>query len=223
MKRLMIVAAVIAGMLLLSACAASRQAYYDANTKAAKANALAVKAKFDALATASAKCQTDGCAGMAMMGIAMTETPQAQAIRQYRAEGWQLVGLADTAIRMGANAYSEDSRNDLFGGIFKAFAANGGDHSIRIDQSNHSNNSINDSGNDSSDNSQTGPTNSFNEDNDTDDDIAIEVDGALINESQDVNVEQGPGDQQSPPTTIIDDSGDCRDTATCTPTEQPEG
>lgn len=143
MKRLITITLALAGVLLLSACAASRQAYYDANTKAAEANALAVKAKFDALAAASANCQTEGCTGMALMGIAMTETPQAQAIRQYRSEGWQLVGLGERALALGFQAWSEDSRNDLFGGLFEAFSNNAGDRSIRIDQSDHSNNSTN--------------------------------------------------------------------------------
>ena len=67
--------AVLFAILLTAGCAASRQAYYDANAKASEANALAVKAKFDALAAAAANCDTEGCSGMALMGIALTETP----------------------------------------------------------------------------------------------------------------------------------------------------
>ena len=220
MKRLMIVLA-MACALLLTACAASRQAYYDANTKAAEANALAVKAKFDALAAASANCQTEGCTGMALMGIAMTETPQAQAIRQYRSEGWQLVGLGERALALGFQAWSEDSRNDLFGGLFEAFSNNAGDRSQHFDYSDHSatDNSVSISDSYNADNDVSGDTisDSFNGDR-----IGRDVIGGDRTDNSGVI---GDGNRiESPGPIDNSDPGDDCSGESCNPsTEQPEG
>ena len=217
MKRFLMVSAVIAGMLLLSACAASRQAYYDADAKAAEANALAVKAKFDALAAAAANCDTEGCSGMAMMGIALTETPRAQAIPQYSEPWLRALQFGERAISIGANVYGQKIQADALIGLAGVVSENAGDRSQRFDYSDHSTTNVDNSvaiaDSYNSDDDTSGDTDSNNTDTD--------VSGVIVADSTDTAVETGAGDQ-SVKNPDSSNPGNCDGVETCNPVTNPE-
>ena len=215
MKRLMIVLA-LACALLLTACAASRQAYYDANAKAAEANALAVKAKFDALAAAAAKCDTEGCSGMAMMGIALTETPRAQAIPQYSEPWLRALQFGERAISIGANVYGQKIQADALIGLAGVVSDNAGDRSQSFDYSDHSTTNVDNS---------VAIADSYNSDNDTSGDTDsnntdVDVSGVIVADSTDVAIETGAGDQ-SVKNPDSSNPGNCDGVETCNPVTTP--
>lgn len=128
----------IAAILLTAGCAASRQAYYDAASNAAAANASASKAQFDALAVAAEKCSTDSCAGMAMMGIALTRPPEAQAPAQYIEPGLRILGTVDRVIGAGGQILGEKFRMQGMVDLVETVSTNSGDRSQHFDYSDHS-------------------------------------------------------------------------------------
>ena len=205
----------IAAILLMAGCAASRQAYYDANTKAAEANALAVKAKFDALAAAAANCDTEGCSGMAMMGIALTETPRAQAIPQYSEPWLRALQFGERAISIGGNVYGQKIQADALIGLAGVVSENAGDRSQRFDYSDHSTTNVDNS---------VAIADSYNSDDDTSGDTDsnnTDVSGVIVADSTDVAVETGEGDQ-SVKNPDSSNPGNCDGVNTCNPVTNPQ-
>lgn len=142
MKRLMIVLA-MACALLLTACAASRKDFYDAQNDYREQVSARDAAKAAALQTAAAGCADDSCriaiAGFA--ALARGETLAAPA--QYRSEGSAVLNLVDRALGIGGSAYGARMNRDTLVGIASIVADSAGDRSTHsfIDNSDHSDNS----------------------------------------------------------------------------------
>lgn len=217
MKRLMIVLA-LACALLLTACAASRKDFYDAQNDYREQVAARDAAKAAALQTAAAGCADDSCriaiAGFA--ALARGETLAAPA--QYRSEGAAVLNLVDRALGIGGSAYGARMNRDTLVGIASIVADSAGDRSTHsfIDQSDHSDNS-------------TSIVDSYNSDDDTSGDtIADSYNGDHIGrdviggDRTDNSGVIGDGNRFESPGPISDDGNDCSGSS-CNPTEQPEG
>ena len=142
MKRLMIVLA-LACALLLTACAASRKDFYDAQNDYREQVAARDAAKAAALQTAAAGCADDSCR-IATAGFAALARGEALAApAQYRSEGAAVLNLVDRALGIGGSAYGARMNRDTLVGIASIVADSAGDRSTHsfIDNSDHSDNS----------------------------------------------------------------------------------
>ena len=222
MKRLMIVLA-LACALLLTACAASRKDFYDAQNDYREQVAARDAAKAAALQTAAAGCADDSCR-IAIAGFAALARGEALAApAQYRSEGAAVLNLVDRALGIGGSAYGTRMNRDTLVGIASIVADSAGDRSTHsfIDQSDHSDNStsiadsynseagdtISDSGN-VSDSGNGNAGRDLIGGNRTDNAGNIGTDNRIDS--------PGPIDSSNP--------GDCDGESNCNPTtEQPEG
>lgn len=108
MRRLVIAAC----MLLTIGCASSTSEYYAAVQKAAEANALASKAKFDAL-SAIASAGDGQAASAAVMALALTQTPTVNPIpQQSQALQWASI-LATPVTSLGMMWMQADSAKTM--------------------------------------------------------------------------------------------------------------
>ena len=220
MKRLMIVLA-MACALLLTACAASRKDFYDAQNDYREQVSARDAAKAAALQTAAAGCADDSCriaiAGFA--ALARGETLAAPA--QYRSEGSAVLNLVDRALGIGGSAYGARMSRDTLLGVAGVIADNAGDRSQHFDYSDHSatDNSVSISDSYNADNDVSGDTisDSFNGDR-----IGRDVIGGDRTDNSGVI---GDGNRiESPGPIDNSDPGDDCSGESCNPsTEQPEG
>lgn len=222
MKRLMIVLA-MACALLLTACAASRKDFYDAQNDYREQVSARDAAKAAALQTAAAGCADDSCriaiAGFA--ALARGETLAAPA--QYRSEGSAVLNLVDRALGIGGSAYGARMNRDTLVGIASIVADSAGDRSTHsyIDQSDHSDNSTsivdsyNATGDTISDSGNVSDSNNGNAGRDLIGGDRIDNNGNFGND----NRQDSPG-----PIDNSDDGNDCSGSS-CNPVEPatPEG
>ena len=103
MKRLMIVLA-MACALLLTACAASRKDFYDAQNDYREQIAARDAAKAAVLQTAAAGCADDSCRIVIAGFAALARGESVAAPQQYRSEGSAILGMVDRAIGAMASA-----------------------------------------------------------------------------------------------------------------------
>lgn len=218
MKRFLIVLA-LACALLLSACAASRKDFYDAQNDYREQIAARDAAKAAALQTAAAGCADDSCR-IAIAGFAaLARGESVAAPQQYRSEGSAVLNLVDRALGIGGSAYGARMNRDTLVGIASIVADSAGDRSTHsyIDRSDHSDNSthIADSFNSDDDTSGDTISDSYNGDH-----IGRDVIGRDRTDNSGVI---GDGNRFESPGPISDDGDDCSGTS-CNPVEpDPEG
>lgn len=222
MKRFLIVLA-IAGAALLSACAASRKDFYDAQNDYREQIAARDAAKAAVLQTAAAGCADDSCRITIAGFAALARGESVAAPQQYRSEGSAILGMVDRAIGVGSSIHSARMNRDTLVGIAGVVADSAGDRSTHsfIDQSDHSDHStsiadsfnseagdtISDSGN-VSDSGNGNAGRDLIGGNRTDNAGNIGTDNRIDS--------PGPIDSSNP--------GDCDGESNCNPTtEQPEG
>jgi len=142
MKRLMIVLA-LACALLLTACAASRKDFYDAQNDYREQIAARDAAKAAALQTAAAGCADDSCR-IAIAGFAaLARGETVAAPQQYRSEAAGVLNLVDRALGIGGQVYGQKLQADSLVDLAGVIADSAGDRSTHsyIDQSDHSDHS----------------------------------------------------------------------------------
>lgn len=144
MKRFALVVLVIVGAALLSACAASRKDFYDAQNDYREQIAARDSAKAAALQTAASGCTDDSCR-IAIAGFAaLARGETVAAPQQYRSEASGLLNLVDRAIGIGGQVYGQKLQADSLVDLAGVIADSAGDRSTHsyIDQSDHSDNSV---------------------------------------------------------------------------------
>jgi len=143
MKRFTLIVLAIAGAALLSACAASRKDFYDAQNDYREQIAARDAAKAAALQTAAAGCADDSCR-IAIAGFAaLARGETVAAPQQYRSEAAGVLNLVDRALGIGGQVYGQKLQADSLVDLAGVIADSAGDRSTHsfIDQSDHSDNS----------------------------------------------------------------------------------
>lgn len=221
MKRFTMIVPAIAGALLLSACAASRKDFYDAQNNYREQIAARDAAKAAALQTAAAGCADDSCR-IAIAGFAaLARSENVAAPQQYRSEASGVLNLVDRALGIGGQVYGQKLQADSLVDLAGVIADSAGDRSTHsyIDQSNHSDNSVSIADSYNSDDDTSGDTiaDSYNGDH-----IGRDLIGGDRTDNSGVI---GDGNRiESPGPIDNSDPGDDCDGASCNPsTEQPEG
>ena len=221
MKRFTMIVPAIAGALLLSACAASRKDFYDAQNNYREQIAARDAAKAAALQTAAAGCADDSCR-IAIAGFAaLARSENVAAPQQYRSEASGVLNLVDRALGIGGQVYGQKLQADSLVDLAGVIADSAGDRSTHsyIDQSNHSDNSVSIADSYNSDDDTSGDTiaDSYNGDH-----IGRDLIGGDRTDNSGVI---GDGNRiESPGPIDNSDPGDDCSGESCNPsTEQPEG
>ena len=207
-------------VLLLSACAASRNAHYAAQSEYRSAIAAQNAAKLAAVQSSAASCSDDVCRVSVAAMAALVQSERVERPVQYRSQAGTVLGLVERALSVGAAVYGQKIQGDSLVDLAGVIAGSAGDRSQHFDYSDHS----------ATDNSVS-IADSYNEQGDTISDsgnttIADSNNGNagrdLIGRDRvDNSGNIGNDNRQDSPGPIEDESGDCRD-GSCNPIEPGE-
>lgn len=124
--------------LALTACAASRQAHYAAQSEYRNSIATQNAAKLSAVQSAAADCKTDTCRVSVAAMAALVQSERVERPAQYRSQASTVLGLVERALSVGAAVYGQKIQGDSLVDLAGVIAGSAGDRSQHFDYSDHS-------------------------------------------------------------------------------------
>lgn len=124
--------------LALTACAASRQAHYAAQSEYRNSIAAQNAAKLAAVQSGAASCKTDTCRVSVAAMAALVQSERIERPAQYRSQASTVLGLVERALSVGAAVYGQKIQGDSLVDLAGVIAGSAGDRSQHFDYSDHS-------------------------------------------------------------------------------------
>ena len=124
--------------LALTACAASRQAHYAAQSEYRNAIATQNAAKLAAVQSGAASCTDDTCRVAVAAFAALVQSERIERPAQYRSQASTVLGLVERALSVGAAVYGQKIQGDSLVDLAGVIAGSAGDRSQHFDYSDHS-------------------------------------------------------------------------------------
>lgn len=132
------IVAVIVAVVLMSACAASRNAHYAAQSEYRNAIAAQNAAKLAAVQSSASACSDDTCRVAVAAMAALVQSERVERPAQYRSQAGTVLGLVERALSVGAAVYGQKIQGDSLVDLAGVIAGSAGDRSQHFDYSDHS-------------------------------------------------------------------------------------
>lgn len=124
--------------LALTACAASRQAHYAAQSEYRNSIAAQNAAKLAAVQSGAASCTDDTCRVAVAAFAALVQSERVERPVQYQSQASTVLGLVERALSVGAAVYGQKIQGDSLVDLAGVIAGSAGDRSQHFDYSDHS-------------------------------------------------------------------------------------